>query len=94
MRMRKGLFVLFVLLGMLEGMAQEPWSLKLELVNPTGKLDDRSYFLATLKNESDTVSYWVKKTVLRPDNKGFHSTLWSTYDLGGGYLSIQGCMFF
>ena len=45
--MKKGLFVLFVLLGMLEGMAQEPWSLKLELVNPTGKLDDRSYFLAT-----------------------------------------------
>ena len=37
MRMRKGLFVLFMLLGMLEGMAQEPWSLKLELVNPTGK---------------------------------------------------------
>ena len=36
-RMKKGLFVLFVLLGMLEGMAQEPWSLKLELVNPTGK---------------------------------------------------------
>ena len=35
--MRKGLFVLFVLLGMLEGMAQELWSLKLELVNPTGK---------------------------------------------------------
>ena len=34
--MKKGLFVLFVLLGMLEG---------LELVNPTGKLDDRSYFL-------------------------------------------------
>ena len=24
--MKKGLFVLFVLLGMLEGMAQEPWS--------------------------------------------------------------------
>ena len=94
MRMRKGLFVLFVLLGMLEGMAQEPWSLKLELVNPTGKLDDRSYFLATLKNESDTVSYWVKKTVLRPDNKGFHSTLWSIYDLGGDTCQFRCECFF
>ena len=74
MRMRKGLFVLFMLLGMLEGMAQEPWSLKLELVNPTGKLDDRSYFLATLKNESDTTEYIVMR---RPS---YHSTLCAIYE--------------
>ena len=92
--MKKGLFVLFVLLGVLEGMAQEPWSLKLELVNPTGKLDNRSYFLATLKNESDTVSYCVVKAVSRPDNKGFHSTLWSIYDLGGDTCQFRCECFF
>ena len=94
MRMRKGLFVLFVLLGMLEGMAQEPWSLKLELVNPTGKLDNRSYFLATLKNESDMVSYWIQKIVPRPDNKGYHSTLFSIYDLGGDTCQFRDACFF
>ena len=94
MRMRKGLFVLFVLLGVLEGMAQEPWSLKLELVNPTGKLDDRSYFLATLKNESDTVSYWIQKIVPRPDNKGYHSTLFSIYDVGSDTCKYRRDCFF
>ena len=75
--MKKGLFVLFVLLGMLEGMAQEPWSLKLELVNPTGKLDDRSYFLATLKNESDTTEYIVSRS---PSNHSILCAIYETVD--------------
>ena len=75
--MKKGLFVLFVLLGMLEGMAQEPWSLKLELVNPTGKLDDRSYFLATLKNESDTTDYIVMR---RPSDHSILCAIYETVD--------------
>ena len=75
--MKKGLFVLFVLLGMLEGMAQEPWSLKLELVNPTGKLDDRSYFLATLKNESDTKEYIVSRS---PSNHSILCAIYETVD--------------
>ena len=52
--MKKGLFVLFVLWGVLEGMAQEPWSLKLELVNPIGKLDGDSYFSLKFYNNTDS----------------------------------------
>ena len=55
---KKLLLISCMLLGVLEGMAQEPWSLKLELVNPTGKLDDRSYFLATLREVGRPVLFF------------------------------------
>ena len=64
------------------------WSLKLDLVNPTGKLDNQSYFMATLKNESDTIYYIVMR---RPSE---HSVLWAIYDTANDTCQFRRECFF
>lgn len=39
--------------------AQDNFTLSLELVRPTGKIDSSSYFVAKLQNHNDSLSYFV-----------------------------------
>ena len=57
---------------------EESWSLELKLNRPTGRLDDKSYFMATLRNESDSAIYLVNKFASTEDASikiGDHSIL-------------------
>lgn len=70
--------ILFLIAKALWCNAQESWSLELKLIKPTGKLDDKSYFMATLRNESDSAIYLVNKFASTEDASikiGDHSIL-------------------
>lgn len=70
--------ILFLIIRVLYCNAQESWSLELKLIRPTGKWDDKSYFIATLKNENDTAIYLINKFASAEDGSikiGNHSVL-------------------
>lgn len=56
----KRIFIFLVLIwGISPGFAQENFTLSLELVKSSGKIDRESYFLARLKNKNDSLSIFV-----------------------------------
>lgn len=56
----KCIFVFLVLIWSIsECFAQENFSLSLELIKPSGKIDGKSYFLARLKNHNDSLNMFV-----------------------------------
>lgn len=56
----KHIFIFLVLIWDISScFAQENFTLSLELVKPSGKIDRKSYFLAKLKNHNDSLSIFV-----------------------------------